>query len=430
MEILTHILRGVLGIVILLGLAVLLSSDRKSIRWRIVIVGIALQLFIAALALKVNGTSDLMSWFSQQFVALLGFADEGVKLLFGNLALLVPEQGVVGLQVAAVIIFFSALTALLYYLRILQWIVFGLAWVMHRLMGLSGPECLAAAANVFVGMTEAPLVVKPYLNSMTRSEIMALMTGGMATIAGSVLGAYVFFIGGPDPAMQAEVARVLITASFMSAPAALVMAKIFVPETEEVSQDLIVPRNQIGDNAFDAIARGAGDGLKLALNVLAMLIAFLGLLHLGNWILEGIGSKTGLNHVVSWASGGHYEKLSLQVIAGPVFAVAAFIIGVGSPDLLVAGEMLGTKFFFNEFIAFAQLGELNAAGKLDPKTVFLLSFALCGFSNFGSIGIQIGGIGALAPEIRPILAKLAFRAMIAGTLASLATAAAAGMFYS
>ena len=300
-------------------------------------------------------------------------------------------------------------------------------------MHLSGAESLAAAANVFLGQTEAPLVIKPYIPKMTRSEIMALMTGGMATIAGSVMGAYIGFLGGDDPQAQAEFARMFLCASLMNAPAALLVAKLLVPESQPVNEDLSVPRSHAGRNALDAIATGTTQGLKLALNVAAMLVAFLALIALLNWILGlvgGLGQDGGaINRAVASTSGGVFDSLSLEALLGFLFAPVAWLIGIESSDLLLIGQLLGKKVAANEFVAYLDLGSMKAASQVSPRSVFIATFALCGFANFGSIGIQIGGIGALAPEQRPMLAELGLKALLGGTLASLLTASLAGMFF-
>ena len=305
MDIVFQILRGLIGVAAMLGLAWLLSNRRREIDWKLVAGGVALQLIIAAFTLRVPVVASAFDWISGSIVSILKFAFSGTDILFGGLAEPQKLQATLAISVVGTIVFVSALTALLYYFRILSWIVYGMAWVMRKFMRLSGPECLAAAANVFVGQTEAPLLVKPYLKSMTRSELMALMTGGMATIAGSVLFIYVQIVGGPDPESQRQVAKLLLTASLMSAPAALVMAKILVPETEETQTELLVPRHEIGHNVFDALTRGAGDGMKLAINVIAMIIAFYALIKLGNAGLGWIGEKSLINAAIAKMSGGH-----------------------------------------------------------------------------------------------------------------------------
>jgi CNT family concentrative nucleoside transporter len=430
---LESILRGLLGVVVLLGLCVAFSSSRRSIDWRLVLGGMLLQAMLAFLVLLTpfGSVVDLVSGW---FVKLLAFTDAGSAFLFGDL--LDASKYGFAFKVLPTIIFVSALTSALYYLGVLQWVVFSFAWLMKRAMRLSGAESLAAAANVFVGQTEAPLVVKPYVARMTRSEIMSLMTGGMATIAGSVFGLYIVTLAGEDPAARLEVARRLLTASIMNAPAALLVAKMLVPETRPVSEDLFVPRDHHGSNLLDALANGTSEGIKLALNVAAMLLVFVALIAMVNagfaWVggLGAVGDGPGaLDGWVRGISAGAFEGLSLEALVGFVFAPIAWVVGGESGDLLQLGQLFGTKMVTNEFIAYTQLAELQANGGLGDRSIFLATFALCGFANFSSIGIQLGGIGAMAPEQRPTLAALGFKAMFAGTIASLLTASIAGMFF-
>lgn len=425
---LENIVRGLIGIVVLVGICYLLSSKRKSIDWGIVAGGIGLQIILAVLVLA-TPFGVVAEWVSGLVVKVLTYSDVGSQFMFGEL--IDASRYGFAFKVLPIILFVSALTSLLYYLGVLQWVVFGFAWVMKRLMHLSGAESLATAANVFVGQTEAPLVVRPYLLGMTRSELMALMTGGMATIAGSVFGLYVITLGGEDLELQREVARQLLTASIMNAPAALFIAKMLVPEREEIDEELFVPKETIGRNALDALARGTSEGLKLALNVAAILIVFVAVIALLNGFFGWIGGLGDgfLDGLVAKASGGVFESLSLEAMLGFLFAPVAAAIGAEWGDMLQLGQLLGTRMAANEFVAYLQLGELQAAGELGPKTIFLATFALCGFANFASIGIQIGGIGALVPERREDLAELGFKAMIGGTIASLLTASIAGMFF-
>jgi len=425
------LLRGLLGISILLGIAIILSNNRRGIPWRLVAGGIGLQAALAFLVLKTPAQGGVEA-VSRGFIALLSFSEEGARFLFGELV--DATRFGFAFAVLPVIVFVSALTSLLYYVGILQRVVYAFAWVMKRVMRLSGAESLAAAANVFVGQTEAPLIVKPYIMGMTRSELMALMTGGMATIAGSVFGLYVITLGGEDPEAQRAVARQLLTASVMNAPAALVLAKILVPERGAFAEDLFVPRDRQGRNALDALANGTTEGLKLALNVAAMLLVFVALIALINAFLGwigglGPGDSGWLDDFFRNASGEVFDGLSLEAILGFLFAPIAWAIGAAGEDTLALGNLLGTKMVTNEFLAYLQLGEYQAAGTLQPRTAFLATFALCGFANFSSIGIQLGGIGALAPERRGDLAELGFKAMIGGTLASLLTACIAGFFF-
>ena len=421
-----NISRGLIGIVVLLGICLLLSTNRKAINWRLIIGGIILQLMIAVLILK-TPFAVVITWLSGAFIKLVGFTEAGSGMLFGGL--LDAGKFGLGFKVLPTIIFVSALTSVLYYFGILQRIVFGFAWIMKRLMRLSGAESLAAAANVFICQTEAPLVVKPYIGRMTRSELMALMTGGMATIAGSVFLIYVEMVSGGDEALKLEVGRQLLTASMMNAPAALLIAKLLVPETEEIDEKIEVPRDKQGVNVLDALANGTTEGLKLMLNVGAMLLVFFAVIAMVNWGFGWVGGLGGgwLNSMIATLSGGVFETFSLQAVIGFVFAPLGWVIGGESGDILQLGQLLGTKMVATEFVAYQELGEMTSS--LSPKSVFLATFALCGFANFGSIGIQLGGIGALAPERRSILAKLGFKAMIGGTLASLLTASIAGMFF-
>ncbi|MEQ1838850.1 MAG: nucleoside transporter C-terminal domain-containing protein [Verrucomicrobiales bacterium] len=424
------IARGFIGVLVLLGICLLLSNQRGAINWRLVGGGIALQVVLALLILA-TPFSGIVEWASGGFVKLLGYSDIGARFMFGELV--DASRYGFAFKVLPVIIFVSALTSLLYYLGVLQWVVFGFAWVMSRLMKLSGAESLAAAANIFVGQTEAPLIVKPYIARMTQSELMALMTGGMATIAGSVFGLYVVTLGAGDPLVEAMVAKQLLTASMMNAPAALYVAKMLVPEREEIREDLFVPKDTHGRNMLDALARGTSDGLRLALNVAAILIVFVAVIALLNGVfgwVGGLGGETGLiNGLIERASGGVFKELSMEAVLGFLFAPVAAVIGAERGDMLQLGQLLGTRLVSNEFVAYLKLGEFKAAAEMGPKTIFLATFALCGFANFSSIGIQIGGIGVLAPERRGDLAELGVKAMVGGTIASLITASIAGMFF-
>ncbi|MFN4955918.1 MAG: NupC/NupG family nucleoside CNT transporter, partial [Cyclobacteriaceae bacterium] len=319
-----------------------------------------------------------------------------------------------------------------YYLGVLQKIVYGFAWIMARTMRLSGAESLSAAANIFMGQTEAPLLVRPFINRMTKSELHCLMVGGMATIAGSVLGAYVSFLGGGDPAQQAKFASYLLSASIMNAPAAIVLAKLFLPETEpdKIDTSLKVNKESIGVNLVDAMATGAADGLKLALNIGAMLLAFIAIIYAVNWILvDFIGNFTGLNEWVVASTGGTYQGFSLQYILGQVFRVFAFCIGVDWGESLQVGSLLGQKMVINEFVAYLDLANMKANGVLSEKAVRISTYALCGFANFSSIAIQIGGIGGMAPSRQGDLSRLGLRAMIAASLATMMTATLAGALF-
>ncbi len=424
-----NIVRGLFGLAVLILIGYALSNNRRAINWRLVVSGVVLQIVIALALLKVGAIHAAFEGVSRFFIHLMAFSNIGAEFLFGSL--MDPESFgfLFAFQVLPTIVFFSALTSLLYYLNILQYIAFAFAWVMHKTMRLSGAECLAAAANIFVGQTEAPLVVKPYLERMTPSELLSLMTGGMATIAGAVLVAYVSMLGGNDPAQMQFFATHLLVASIISAPAALLTAKLMIPETGEVNHDLLIPRHRMGSNLIDALTHGASEGVKLAVNVAAMLLVFTAIIALVNFILEeGVGTWTGLNEIISSRSGGRFEGLTLQFMLGLLMAPVAWIIGIPQGDLMVVGQLLGEKTILNEFFAYASFGQLKDAGIItNERSILIATYALCGFANFASIGIQVGGISAIAPGQRAQLARLGLKAMIAGTLAALMTASIAGM---
>jgi len=431
--------RALCGIIGLLAIAFLLSTDRKRINTRVVLGGLGLQLIIAFGVLKIAWVEALFGWIAHLFSVALQVSVDASAFVFGTLAdfdkmneVFDGEGFVFAFMALPSILFFSALSSILYYFGILQLVVRGMAWVMSRVMRLSGAESLAAAANVFVGQTEAPLIVKPYISKMTRSEMLALMVGGMATIAGSVFAIYMGMLGGSDQESRLLFGKFLLCASAMNAPAALLFAKILIPETEEVDRVVKVNRQEIGRNPIDALANGTTEGLKLALNVAAMLISFYAFILLINYFLSFIGglsvnSEADLNQWISKATDSRFVELSLQAIFGFLFAPIAWLIGVPSHEILEVGQLIGTKLFATEFFAFADLAELHSAG-LSERSVYLSTFALCGFANFMSIGIQIGGIGSLAPERRTELASLGIKALVGGTLASLLSASIAGLF--
>ncbi|MEL6193702.1 MAG: nucleoside transporter C-terminal domain-containing protein [Bacteroidota bacterium] len=430
------ILRGVLGTLAMIFFGWLMSENRKKINWRLVASGLVLQLVFAILVLKVPFVKDVFASIAGAFVEILNFTAAGSAFLFEGLVNDVNTFGYIfAFQILPTIVFFSALMSVLYYLGILQKIVFGFAWLMKRTMKLSGAESLAAAGNIFVGQTEAPLLVTPYLEKMTRSEIMSLMTGGMATIAGGVFAAYIGYLGGTDPVQQQLFATHLLSASIMSAPAALVAAKLIVPETKEVLQDLSVPRERIGSNVLDAITNGSRDGLRLAINVGIMIMVFIAFMDMINFFLAKqignihVGSAPSLNEAIEGATNGKYQ-FNLQYILGMLFAPIAWILGVPKEDMVVVGQLLGEKTVLNEFVAYVSLADLKEAGAIvHYKSILIATYALCGFANFSSIGIQIGGIGALANGQRKTLAQLGFKALIGGTIAAFMTASLAGMLF-
>ena len=421
------ILRGILGMAFLLVIAWLFSSNRKAVNWPLVGKGLALQLIIAFLVLQVPFVETGFDYISKGFVWVIAKTDIGTDFLFGQFGIGKVQAPLLtfAIKVLPTIIFFSALVSLFYYWGIVQKLVYVFAWIMKKFMRLSGAESLAAAGNVFLGQTEAPLLVKPYLAGMTKSEMMCLMTGGMATIAGGVLAAYVNFLGGDDPVEQAFFAKHLLTASIISAPAAIIAAKILVPETEKINEDLTISKEKIGSNALEAISNGTTDGLKLAVNVGAMLLVFIALMALGNGILGWIGGISGLNSAI--AENTAYGALSFEFILGYACRPVVWMIGIEWADSVYVGELLGTKTVLNEFVAYPRLGEMKEAGMISQKSVIMSTYMLCGFANFASIGIQIGGIGALAPTRKGLLSKLGIRALIGGTVACLMTAVIVGM---
>ena len=424
------IFRGIIGLISLLLIAFLFSRNRAAIDWKLVIKGLVIQIIFALLILKVSFIQYGFEWLSSVFVTILSFTREGSLFVFGNLIEDVNSFGFIfAFQVLPTILFFSALTSLLFYYGVLQKIVYGVALLMKKIMNLSGSESLAAAGNIFLGQTESPLLIKPYIQKMTMSELLCLMSGGMATIAGGVLAAYIGFLGGSDPQQQLFFAKHLLAASVMSAPAAVIAAKILLPETEKVNEDMSISKEQIGTNALEAISIGTTQGLKLAINVGAMLLVFIAFIAMVNFFLENfLGEITGINSFISSITNGQYDGLTLEFVLGYTLAPLTWIMGVCKEDIVLVGQLLGEKTILNEFVAYVSLGELKASGKFfQEKSIIIATYILCGFANFSSIGIQIGGIGALAPKRTKDLSKLGILALIAGTLASLFTAVIVGM---
>lgn len=423
--------RGAIGLIFLLVLCYLCSANRRQINWRLVTIGVVLQIVLALLILQVPFVRTFFELIVNIFVMMIEAVEESAIFLFGDLAR--PENTFgFAFTVLPTIIFFSALSSLLYYLGIMQKIVYGIAWVMNRTMTLSGSESLAAAANIFIGQTEAPLVIKPYLEKMSRSEIMCLMVGGLATIAGGVFGAYLILLGGDSPAQKAEFGMHLLTASIMSAPAAIVAAKMLMPETnpENLDSNLDVPPSDAGQNALEALVNGTSDGLRLAVNVGAMLIAFMALVFLTNRVLGWGGEIFQINPYIADWTDGKYDQLSLQFLFGLAFSPVAWLIGISSADMLAVGQMLGEKTILNEFFGYLSLAEMVQENILERKSIIIATYALCGFANFGSVGIQIGGIGAIAPGQKKNLTELGLFALVGGTIACLMTATIAGVIAS
>lgn len=428
-------LRGLLGIATLIFICYIFSNNRKAIDWKLVGAGIVLQLLFAiGIMYQVPGFYDVFAFLSRAFVRLIDLSHRGTEFLFGRLADQTQSWGFVfAINVLPNIVFMAALSSLLYYLGVLQIIVFGFAWVMSKTMKqLSGAESLSNAANIFLGQTEAPLMIKPYIPAMTKSELLCIMVGGMANTAGSVLGAYVQFLGGADTEMQQFYALQMMSQSVMSAPAAIVCSKILFPQTngDAVSKDIAVPKEKAGSNLLDAIANGTTDGLKLALNVAGMLVVFIALMAVLNYILFKAGTIGSINDLISASSNQRFDGLSLQFIFGYVFSPLAWLMGVASHDMLAVGQLLGEKTVLNEFVAYISMSGMMKDGLLtDQRSIVIATYALCGFANFSSIGIQIGGIGVMAPNQRKSLSELGIKSLLGGFLACLMTAVIAGALW-
>jgi CNT family concentrative nucleoside transporter len=424
-----NIFRGILGLLSLIFLAYLFSRDKKNINWSLVIKGLLIQLLLAILILKVPIIQNAFEWISSLFVTVLQFSKQGALFLFGETLVNSNEFGAIfAFQILPTILFFSALTSLLFYLGILQKIVFVFAYIMKKTLNLSGAESLSAAGNIFLGQTESPLLIKPYIEKMTMSELLCLMSGGMATIAGGVLAAYIGFLGGNDPEQQLFFAKHLLTASVMSAPAAVVLAKILLPETEEINEDMTISNEKLGANSFEAISIGTGQGVRLAINVGAMLLVFIAFITMINYFLKDfVGDITNLNSSIISFTNGQYTGLTLEFLLGYLLAPLTWLMGVCKEDMILVGQLLGEKTILNEFVAYISLADLKESGKFfEEKSIIISTYILCGFANFLSIGIQIGGIGSLAPNRTSDLSKLGILALIAGTLASLLTAVIVG----
>ncbi len=427
---LTSLWRGALGMAVLILISFLFSSNRKAINWRTVGIGLSLQLLIAIGVLKVPFVKLIFEKIGQVFVSILDFTRAGSKFLFEGLVVDMDTFGFIfAFQVLPTIIFFSALTSVLFYMGVIQKVVRALAWLLTKSLGISGAESLSIAGNIFLGQTEAPLLIKAYLEKMNKSEILLVMIGGMATVAGAVLAAYIGFLGGDDPSLRLVFAKHLLAASVMAAPGAIVVSKILYPQTEKVNTDVKVSTEKIGANILDPIANGTTEGLKLAMNVGAMLLVFVAFIAMINGILGWVGDITTFN---TWiAANSPYDSFSLEAVLGTVFAPLMWLIGVSGDDIMLMGQLLGIKLAASEFIGYIQLAELkNMANNLHftyNKSVIMATYMLCGFANFASIGIQIGGIGSLAPGQRKTLSEFGMKAVLGGSLASLLSATIAGM---
>ncbi len=421
--------RGIIGMGFLIFISFLLSNNRKAINWKAASFGLLIQLILAIGVLKIPFVQAIFEFAGKIFVKILDFTMEGTKFLFGDLVSLDNFGNVFVFAILPTVIFFAALTSVLFYFGIIQKAVKIMALMLSKILGVSGPESLSVAGNIFLGQTESPLMIKAYLEKMTKSEILLVMIGGMATVAGGVLAAYIGFLGGEDPELKIFYAKHLLTASVMAAPGAIVISKILYPETEKIDTNVNISQDKIGDNFLDAISNGTTEGLKLAANIAAMLLVFIAFIAMGNYMLDKFGDLVEIN---SWiANNTVYSNLSIELILGYLFAPLMWLIGVAKEDVTLMGQLLGIKIVASEFIGYIQLADLKEASSLVhlsyQKSIIIATYMLCGFANFASIGIQIGGIGSLAPGQRKNLSKFGFKALIGGTLASLLSATIAGM---
>ena len=426
---LTSVLRGSLGMLVLIFIAYLFSNNRKAIAWKTVGIGLLIQVVIAIGVLKIEWVKRVFETLGNFFIKVLEYTGEGTKMLLGEFGNTETYGFIFVFQALPVIIFFSALSSILYYFGVIQKVVGFLAWLLTKIFKISGAESLSVAGNIFLGQTEAPLLIKAYLEKMSRSEIFLVMVGGMATVAGSVLGAYIGFLGGNDPIQRLEFAKSLLAASVMAAPGAIVMAKIIYPQTEDIVTDISISNDKIGSNLLSAISIGTGEGIKMAINVAAMLLVFIALIAMLSSIFSGIGDFIGLN---SWiAANTVYDSFSIEFLLGYLFAPLMWIIGAAKEDIALMGQLLGVKLVASEFVGYTQLVTLkdgmSATHFTYQKSVIMATYMLCGFANFASIGIQIGGIGIIAPKTKKLLTELGFKAMVGGSLVSLMSATIAGI---
>lgn len=423
------IFRGILGLFVLALILLSISSNRKLISWKLIFSALLLQFLFAFSILKIPVIAQFFESISKVFVVILNFTKQGSTFVFGNLVDVNSFGFIFAFQILPTIIFFSALTSLLFYLGVLQKVVYALSWLLSKFLNISGAENLSATANIFLGQTEAPLLIKPYIEKMTKSEILCVMVGGMASSAGGVLAAYVGFLGEGDPEQQLFFAKHLLAASVMAAPASIAVSKIILPQEETVNNSVTISSEKIGSNIIEAISIGTEDGLRLAFNVGAMLIVFIALIAMGNYLLFDIlGEMTGLNSIIQVSTNNQYQGLSLQFILGYLFSPLIWLIGVAKSDMVSVGQLLGEKIVLNEFVAYMSFGKMKTDNILnDSKSIILVTYILSGFANFASIGIQVGGIGSLAPSKKGTIAQLGIKALIGGMICSLMTATVVGM---
>ena len=427
------ILRGILGMIVVIGIAWLFSSNKKAISWKVVIWGISIQLIIALGVLYIPAVQSFFEFTGKIFVKILSFSEAGTRFLFKSLITnkIEPPLITFAITILPTIIFFAALTSILFYYGIIQKMVHWISLGFSRILKLSGAESLSVIGNIFLGMTESPFMIKGYLSQMTKSELMLVMSGGMATLAGGVLAIYIKVLGGGDPVQELFYAKHLLAASVMAAPGVVVISKILFPQTESVEKEIAVSHDKIGKNILDAISNGTIEGIKLAVNVGGMLIVFISLIAMTNYILFKIGDWSHLNIEIEQITNGNYHELSLQFILGYIFAPLMWILGVPFQDIDLTGRVLGEKIIMTEFIGYISLAELKEAGAFfSTKSITMATYMLCGFANFASVGILIGGLGVLAPNKKITFSQLGMKALLAGTLASLLSAVIVGMIWS
>ncbi|MEA1875548.1 MAG: nucleoside transporter C-terminal domain-containing protein [Bacteroidota bacterium] len=425
---LSNVLRGLLGLLVLIGIAWAFSRNRKGINWKVVGIGLTVQILLALGVLLVRPIQAVFEFLGKIFVLILDFTNVGSEFLFGSLVDMDAFGAIFAFQILPTIVFFSALTSVLFYLGVIQKVVWVLAWFMTKAFKLSGAESLSVAGNIFLGQTESPLMIKAYLEKMNRSEILLVMIGGMATVAGGVMAAYIGFLGGDDPQQRLMFAKHLLTASVMAAPGAIVVSKILFPQTDKIVGKVGVDQSKIGDNMLDAIGKGTYEGVKLAVNVGAILLVFFAFIAMFNYVFIKIGAWTNMNEVIAEFSSGRYESLSLEFLLGYGFSPLMWIIGVCPQDMTLVGQLAGEKLIASEFVGYASLASMKDAGMFfQDKSIIMATYMLCGFANFASVGIQVHGIGSLAPGRRKWLSEFGMLALVGGTLASLFSATIVGM---